>query len=85
MNKERIIEAAHAGQHDAGSLDWFRRKVNEQSESTFDPDPVVVALSHAIRDNIDEDGVASTLEFYAKELKRAADSVKVLSQTCSNP
>ena len=78
MNKERIIEAAHSGQHDAGSLDWFKSKMNQQSENDSVPDPVVVALSHAIRSNTDEEGVASTLEFYAKEMQRAANAVKGL-------
>jgi hypothetical protein len=78
MNKEKVIEAAHSGQHDAGSLEWFKSKMKQQSETDSLPDPVVVALSHAIRSNTDEEGAASTLEFYAKEMQRAANAVKGL-------
>lgn len=84
MNSEKVIEAAYEGMADPGAFDWFSQQVKDQMEKDFDPDPVAVTISHAVRDNIDLDGVASTMEYYAFELKRAAEAIRRMSEECSN-
>lgn len=78
MNEDSIIKAAYDGMADAGSYDWFCRQVKNQLDESSDPDPVAVTISHAIRDNIDLEGVASTLSYYASELQRASHAITEL-------
>ena len=80
MNSEKIIRVAYDGMADPGSFEWFSKQVKDQMEKDFDPDPVAVTISHAFRDNVELEGVASTLEYYASELKHVAEAIRRLEQ-----
>lgn len=80
MDNNKIIKAAYDGMADPGSFDFFNRQIQHLIEQDHDPDPIVVTLSHALRDNIDLDGVISTLSYYSDELGRAANAVRMLQE-----
>lgn len=80
MDNNKIIKAAYDGMADPGSFDFFNRQIQHLIEQDHDPDPIAVTLSHAMRDNIDLEGVCSTLNYYSSELRRAAEAVKQLQK-----